>query len=96
MYARHIDRLEALGPLAGQIVNKHVALQIQPEHYPIVGSCLLRAIREVLGADIATDAVPDLGVLFGAAGGGEGAGFGGGVAPAGLYVGVVAVGVSGA
>ena len=57
MYARHIDRLEALGPLAGQIVNKHVALQIQPEHYPIVGSCLLRAIREVLGADIATDAV---------------------------------------
>ena len=59
MYARNIDRLEALGPLAGQIVNKHVALQIQPEHYPIVGSCLLRAIREVLGAEIATDAVID-------------------------------------
>lgn len=59
MYARNIDRLEALGPLAGQIVNKHVALQIQPEHYPIVGACLLRAIREVLGAEIATDAVID-------------------------------------
>lgn len=58
-YARHIDRLEALGPLAAQIVNKHVALQIQPEHYPIVGSCLLRAIREVLGPDVATDAVID-------------------------------------
>lgn len=57
MYARHIDRLEALGPLVGQIVNKHVALQILPEHYPIVGSCLLRAIREVLGEEIATDDV---------------------------------------
>ena len=59
MYARHIDRLEALGPLAQQIVNKHVALQVLPEHYPIVGQCLLRAIREVLGAEIATDAVID-------------------------------------
>lgn len=59
MYARHIDRLEALGPLVGQIVNKHVALQILPEHYPIVGTCLLRAIREVLGAEIATDEVID-------------------------------------
>lgn len=59
MYARNIDRLEALGPLVGQIVSKHVALQILPEHYPIVGSCLLRAIREVLGAQIATDEVID-------------------------------------
>lgn len=57
MYAKHIDRLTALGPLVGQIVNKHVALQILPEHYPIVGACLLRAIREVLGAEIATDEV---------------------------------------
>ena len=57
MYARNIDRLEALGDLATQIVNKHVALQVLPEHYPIVGACLLRAIREVLGAEIATDEV---------------------------------------
>ena len=57
MYAKNIDRLEALGGLAAQIVNKHVALQVLPEHYPIVGTCLLRAIREVLGAEIATDAV---------------------------------------
>lgn len=28
-----------------------------PEHYPIVGTCLLRAIREVLGEQIATDEV---------------------------------------
>ncbi|WP_372696395.1 NO-inducible flavohemoprotein [Immundisolibacter sp.] len=56
-YARHIDRLDTLGPLVGQIVQKHVSLQVLPEQYPIVGSCLLRAIREVLGPDIATDAV---------------------------------------
>lgn len=57
MYARHIDRLEALGGLVNQIINKHVALQILPEHYPIVGSCLLRAIAEVLGAEVATPSV---------------------------------------
>ncbi|WP_459207858.1 NO-inducible flavohemoprotein [Pseudomonas sp. MLB6B] len=59
MYARHIDRLDQLGGLVGQIINKHVALQILPEHYPIVGGCLLRAIREVLGEDIATPTVID-------------------------------------
>ncbi len=57
MYARHIDRLDALGPLVAQIINKHVALQVLPEHYPLVGNCLLRAIREVLGEAIAIDAV---------------------------------------
>ncbi|MEZ5646034.1 MAG: NO-inducible flavohemoprotein [Burkholderiaceae bacterium] len=57
MYARHIDRLEGLGDLPARIINKHVSLQVQPSHYPIVGACLLRAIREVLGADVATDEV---------------------------------------
>lgn len=57
MYAKHIDELEKLGDLVAVIVNKHVSLQILPEHYPIVGSCLLRSIREVLGAEIATGAV---------------------------------------
>lgn len=56
-YARNIDRLEALGPMVATIINKHVSLQIQPEHYPLVGASLLGAIREVLGADVATDAV---------------------------------------
>lgn len=56
-YARHIDDLTPLGGLVGRIVNKHVGLQILPEHYPIVGACLLRAIREVLGPDVATDEV---------------------------------------
>lgn len=59
VYAKHIDRLGELGELVEQIVNKHVSLQILPEHYPIVGTCLLQAIREVLGEEIATDAVID-------------------------------------
>ncbi|WP_338760578.1 NO-inducible flavohemoprotein [Massilia sp. METH4] len=57
MYAKNIDRLQALGPLVGQIVAKHVALDIRPEHYPMVGASLLKAIREVLGEEVATDAV---------------------------------------
>lgn len=59
MYAKHIDDLSGLGNLPSQIIHKHVSLQVQPEHYPIVGRYLLRAIREVLGAEIATDAVLD-------------------------------------
>lgn len=57
-YAAHIDRLEALQGALPVIIQKHVSLDIRPEHYPIVGSCLLRAIKEVLG-DGATDAVID-------------------------------------
>lgn len=57
MYARHIDQLEQLGDLVAKIINKHVALQILPEHYPLVGICLIRAIEEVLGSDIATPEV---------------------------------------
>src|SRR5471032_3036914 len=58
-YARNIDRLEQLGPLASTIINKHVSLQIQREHYPMVGASLLKAIRDVLGAEVATDDVID-------------------------------------
>ncbi len=57
-YAAHIDRLEALGDALPLIIQKHVSLDIRPEHYPIVGACLLRAIREVLG-EAATDAIID-------------------------------------
>ena len=47
-YAANIDRLEALGPLVSRIANKHVSLQIAPEHYPIVGKYLLEAMQEHL------------------------------------------------
>ena len=57
-YAAHIDRLEAIAPALPRIIQKHVALGVRPEHYPIVGKCLLRAIREVLG-EAATDEIID-------------------------------------
>lgn len=56
-YARHIDDLTPLREAVTRITNKHVALQILPEHYPLVGESLLRAIREVLGKNMATDEV---------------------------------------
>lgn len=52
--AIHIDNLEAILPAVVQIANKHISLGIKPEHYPIVGEYLLKAIKEVLG-DAATD-----------------------------------------
>lgn len=55
-YAAHIDRLEAIGPALPRIIQKHAALGVRPEHYPIVGECLLRAIRAVLG-EVADDAI---------------------------------------
>lgn len=59
-YAMHIDEpLTALGDLPAQIISKHVALGIPAEGYMAVGVTLLQAIREVLGAEVATDAVID-------------------------------------
>lgn len=49
-YAANIDRLEALADAVPRIIQKHAALGVLPEHYPIVGKCLLQAIREVLGS----------------------------------------------
>ncbi len=47
--AKHLEHLEALLPQVTEISHKHRALQILPEHYPIVGKHLLGAIKEVLG-----------------------------------------------
>ena len=52
--AKHLENLATLLPQVTQISHKHRALQILPEHYPIVGKHLLAAIKEVL-CDAATD-----------------------------------------
>lgn len=52
-YAQHIDQLAALAPAVERIAQKHVGLQILPEHYPHVAEALLGAIQDVLG-DAAT------------------------------------------
>lgn len=55
-YASNIDNLGALAPAVERIAQKHVGLQILPEHYPYVADALLGAIKAVLG-DAATDEV---------------------------------------
>jgi nitric oxide dioxygenase len=55
-YFVNIENLEALGPAVEIIAQKHCSLNIQPEHYPIVGKHLLAAIKEVMG-DAATDEI---------------------------------------
>ncbi len=55
-YANNIDNLGALAPAVERIAQKHVGLQILPEHYPYVGEALLGAIKAVLG-DAATEEI---------------------------------------
>ena len=55
-YANNIENLGALAPAVERITQKHVGLQILPEHYPHVGEALLGAIKAVLG-DVATDEI---------------------------------------
>lgn len=52
-YASNIENLGALAPAVERIAQKHVGLQILPEHYPHVAEALLGAIKAVLG-DAAT------------------------------------------
>lgn len=54
--ALHIDKLETIVPVVKQIAHKHRSLGVKPEHYPIVGSTLLAAIKDVLG-DAATEGI---------------------------------------
>lgn len=58
-YAKNIDRLDALGPAVERMVRRHVETGVKPEHYPHVAAALLPAIRDVLGAEVATDEVLD-------------------------------------
>src|SRR3954451_15695308 len=55
-YAQNIDRLDVLGAAVERIAQKHVGLQILPEHYPAVAESLLGAIKDILG-DAATDEI---------------------------------------
>ncbi len=57
-YAKHIDRLQVITPAVSLITQKHVSLNILPEHYPIVGECLLESIAAVLG-DAVTPAIAE-------------------------------------
>lgn len=57
-YALNRNDPEALERLMRPIVNKHVAINLQPDQYPIVAECLMAAIGEVLG-DAVTPEIAD-------------------------------------
>ncbi len=48
-YAEHIEDPSVLAAAVNKIANKHVSLDIRPEHYAIVGKHLIASISEVLG-----------------------------------------------
>ncbi|MBB4614630.1 globin domain-containing protein [Novosphingobium taihuense] len=56
-YSKNIDKLENLGPAVTRMVQRHVETGVKAEHYPYVAAALLPAIRDVVGADVATDEV---------------------------------------
>jgi nitric oxide dioxygenase len=55
-YALHIDELEKLSKAVEKIAKAHVDVKIIPEMYPVIGECLLAAMKDVLG-DAATPEV---------------------------------------
>lgn len=57
-YAANIDNLAKLSKAVEKMASVHVLKNIKPEHYPMVGASILRAIKDVLG-DAATDEVLD-------------------------------------
>ena len=64
-YAAHIEQLDALGGMVEWISNKHGSLEVQPEHYPIVGEHLLAAIRSVLGEAATPEILDAWGAAYG-------------------------------
>ncbi|MBI1357798.1 MAG: NO-inducible flavohemoprotein [Acidobacteria bacterium] len=64
-YAANIENLGALGPAVELIAQKHCSLDIQPEHYPIVGKHLLAAVKEVLGEAVTDEVTEAWGEAYG-------------------------------
>ncbi|EDM28195.1 flavohemoglobin [Lentisphaera araneosa HTCC2155] len=64
-YALNIDNLGALGGAVEGITERHASLNVQPEHYPIVGECLLAAIAEVLGDAVTPEIANAWGEAYG-------------------------------
>ncbi|MFC7061025.1 NO-inducible flavohemoprotein [Halobacillus seohaensis] len=52
----NIDNLKAIESMVERVTEKHRALGVQAEQYPIVGETLLKAVKDVLG-ETATDEV---------------------------------------
>jgi len=47
-FAKYVEMPDALSAMVNRIAHKHTSLQVQPEHYPLVGEALLAAMCDVL------------------------------------------------
>lgn len=56
-YAEHIEHPEKLAKAVERITSTHVRLDIQPEHYAIVGEHLLHSISEVLNVPFESELI---------------------------------------
>ncbi|TIA21438.1 flavohemo protein [Aureobasidium pullulans] len=63
-YASHIDDLGVLAPAVEKICHKHASMYVQPEHYEVVGTYLLRAMGDILGAALTPDILEAWGVAY--------------------------------
>lgn len=63
-YAENIENPAVLMPVVDGIGQKHVSLDIRPEHYIIVGEHLLASISEVLGAAATPEIIDAWGVAY--------------------------------
>ncbi|ENQ6920918.1 single-domain globin Cgb [Campylobacter coli] len=54
MAAKNIENLENMRSFVDKVAITHTKLNVKEEHYPIVGACLLKAIKVVLNADETT------------------------------------------
>jgi nitric oxide dioxygenase len=55
-FAQNVDNLPVLAGAVEKMAQRHVETKVRPEHYPIVASALIAAIRDVLG-EAATEEV---------------------------------------
>ena len=55
-YALHIDEIDKLHGAVEHIAKAHVNTRVIAEQYPVIGKCLLMAMKDVLG-DAATEEV---------------------------------------
>ncbi|AJC88408.1 single-domain globin Cgb [Campylobacter insulaenigrae] len=52
--AKNIENLENMRSFVDKVAITHTNLNVKEEHYPIVGACLLKAIKVILNADDTT------------------------------------------
>ena len=62
----HLEEPDLLLPAARDLAIRHVSYGVAPEHYDVVGTCLIEAMKSILGAEFDEDATADWVDTYGA------------------------------